>query len=218
MFIADYEEEYYEPTIADQIFTEAANKLKVSLKAEVNNMIDSLVKENESLKKKNVELQSKISNLNSERREFENNKQSIIKNAVTEYVREKFGGFIWGDTVWMVHEDTEYKNCEHCNGTHKINLTVAGINKDVDCPHCSYSGKVIASKKFRPVKRIISQSNLKIWNENKTFEREFYLKELKDCTDHIWNVDIGKNVFALEDECINACNEKQNNWDKEHQI
>lgn len=219
MFIDDYNEEYYEPTVADQIFIEASNKLKNALKAEVITMIDSLKQENEELKKRNRELQRKFLNLDSERKEFESEKQSIIKKAITDYVREKFGGFIWGDEIWMVHEDLEYKTCEHCNGTHYISVNVAGIEKKVDCPHCSYGGKVISNKKFRPVKRTISQSNLKIWNENKTFERDFYLKELSSYKkEQIYNSEIGKTVFYSEDECKNACNLKQEEWDNEHRI
>lgn len=226
--------EYFEPHELEVILDEYKEKCKAILIQEVCQEIEKLKQENGEYKDRNLKLTEQIGNIHKLKSEFEKNKNKVIQDAITEYQRTALSGLRCGDTIWMIKTEDTTAKCPHCNGRHKIAINVVGVKKDVDCPHCSYGGVITTDKTFTPIPRVISEIKTSIWNENKTFRRFIYCKEIKNmenkCSDEFMYDDeygsckdanednynhgnfICRDFYLYEEECMEACKEKRNRW------
>ena len=228
-----YDEQMYEPTPLDELFIEYNEKCKSILLSSVQSEINSIKDENSKLKEQNKVLNQKLYDIESVKREIEQNKQKYIREGIEEYQREALSGLRCGDTVWVIKTETKKEKCKHCNGTHKIQVDVAGIMKNVDCPHCGYSGETTVSVEYTPVKRKIVQINSSLWAENRRFQRHLYLEDgvayprevsdegyvhdnsdgcLGDAIETNYANGLKRDFWFSEDECLSACKDKKEEW------
>jgi cell division protein FtsB len=210
--------EYYELTEADQILREYKNKMANVLLSEVKAEIEHLRNENKSLKENNVDLRSQISKIDSVKAEFERSKEKYKREVIKEYQKEYFGGIVPNDYIWTIHSDVVQDICPKCGGKHKIVITILDDTKTVDCPFCSYGGKVIVDKTFKPIKRKVSETDLKIWADGRAFERKFWLEEIKgepnEVSDSQYNRerDLARCFYITEEDCQIACDKLRQSW------
>jgi cell division protein FtsB/DNA-directed RNA polymerase subunit RPC12/RpoP len=211
------DDEYWEPTVADEIFESAQEKLRNALKDIIKSEIEELKTKNEYLEKSNNELRGQVAQLDNDRRKFEKNKDDYVQNGIKQYQREILMGLRPGDNVWTIRTETQTETCKHCNGTHKIKATIAEIEKDVECPHCSYNGKIIVNKTHTPSKRVVSQVTLKIWNDKPCFQQEIYLEsKYNECSEvRRESYDHYASFYYTEEDCLKECNNLNEKWAKE---
>lgn len=230
-------EGYFEPHELEIILDEYKEKCKSILLSEVCQEIKELKEENDSYEEQNKKMSELVRSLDKLKSSFERNKNQIIQDGIAEYQRSALSGLRCGDTIWTIEEDDTTEKCGRCNGTHKISVNVAGVTKKVDCPHCQYNGLVVVDKKFIPTQRTISQIQTTIWNENKTFKRYIYCKEIKGtqdrCSDEFICDDeygsdkdacehnetygsatkvVRRDFYISEEECLDACKSLYNEW------
>ncbi len=228
----DYEN-YYEPSELEQLAEEFKNKCWELILPDIKKRIEFLEEENKNYKDRNAELRSQLRDIDKLKQNIEDQKQELINEGIANYQREALSGLKCNDNVWTIKSETTTEKCKYCNGTHKIKVDVAGITKDVDCPHCDYGGKVITDIIYTPVKRIISQINNSVWNNNKSFKRYLYLKEVKGCNDNgrdefIYDNEYGsegeaserndysgnlrRDFWFTEEDCLAECKKRKEEW------
>lgn len=82
----DYEEPYYEPTPADEIFFDAKQKLEDCLKESIKDKIKNLENENTRLKAENTKLKNKFCEVERKEKQLKNEEKDL-ENKV---LRRKF--------------------------------------------------------------------------------------------------------------------------------
>ena len=181
--------DYYEPTLADEIFEEAKMKLEQALKKEFAEKIQ----EAEKISKRQDEIEAKLftreCNLNRRERELE----SKFRDIENEFKKEKFDKFIkdlqkyLGQKYYKVKEDTIPKaKCNSCDDKRKIEIRMPdGTMRKIDCS-CSkniYSYTVeevpiLNMTTYKKDKEIVIYLNYVAWDERleKILPEEIYNK------------------------------------------
>lgn len=135
-YYEDYDD-YYEPTLAEEIFEEAKMKLEQALKKEFAEKIQ----EAEKISKRQDEIEDKLfrreCNLNRRERELE----SKFRDIENEFAKKKLGELMamlqkyLGQTYYQVTHYGELKpKCDACNDKRKLDITLPdGSTKSIDC-------------------------------------------------------------------------------------
>lgn len=114
-----FEEPYYEPTIADEIFFEAREKLINSLKETVKQHLENVVQENENLKKENEKMKQEVTKIRNEKRVFEDEKknyESKLKRSVLSELLNDLEVIVYS----VGSEEYEKQKCDKCNDSREI--------------------------------------------------------------------------------------------------
>lgn len=235
----EYDTDYYEPSELESILAEYKDKCKEILLSTIQNEINQLRDENESLQESNKELRNKVWSIDKLKQEIERDKQKYINEGIADYQRDALSGLRCGDIVWTIKTETTTEKCKHCIGTHEIEVYVEEVKIKVNCPHCNYSGNVEVNAEYIPIKRIISQITTSVWADNKMFKRHLYLKEAKGCSDtandefisddsygtesqaketneYARNNTIIRSFWLTEEDCLMECDKKKLEWLLKH--
>lgn len=174
----DYNDEpYYEPTVADEIFFEAREKLTKSLKDTVKQYVENFVKENQELKNENEKLLKKVKDIEYRERELERAKQNLEKDIK----KERLSSILEQLKVerFMAKSITMYsKKCDKCNDERIIEyLSPLGMKQKerCDCHNNSVKAYFPTSQLCTEFK-IDSQNNnkLRMWYKQNIYEKEEY--------------------------------------------
>ena len=119
-----YEEPYYEPSIADEIFAEYLNKMKNALTESTKYQIEKIKIENEELKEENKRLHEKQHQVAVKERELLEKEKTLEK----EFYRKKFSELLkpFTDNYEGYYANSTYKKvnkCEKCDDERKIIYT-----------------------------------------------------------------------------------------------
>lgn len=174
-YYEDYDD-YYEPTLAEEIFEEAKAKLEQAVKAEIKDKIQEAEKISERQNETEAKLFTRESNLSRRERELE----SKFRDIENEFKKEKFDKFIkdlqkyLGQTYYKVKEDTIPKaKCNSCDDKRKIEIRMPdGTMRKIDCS-CSkniYSYTVeevpiLNMTTYKKDKEIVIYLNYVAWDE-----------------------------------------------------
>lgn len=132
----DYDN-YYEPTLADEIFDEAKEKLEEALKAEIEERIqraENILKEHGRI---SSELNRKKRKLESQERELER-KFNELENDFKKEKLDKFikdlQGYLGQDYYKLKQTSTRNPKCSSCNNERKYEVKMPdGTMKKIDC-------------------------------------------------------------------------------------
>lgn len=142
----DYDEPYWEPSEADELFDEIKDKLIDSAKSSLKNDMDMLRSENTYLKKRNEELEKKIYEVEQKERELDykekNLKREVEKEFYAKNVRDVFEEWLNHAEVWYA-ENIPYDRpkCNLCNENRQWVLEFPDgsiINKYCTCNQKDY--------------------------------------------------------------------------------
>lgn len=147
MFDEYYGENIYEPTLADEILTEASAKLMAAIKQDVAAHIREIETRNERLEADNKNLREKVSAANQEKRELEKRRKELERKAARMSIKD----FLGQRAVIMYRADCNYvagQKCDKCNdGRVRPYKTPLGSDATEQCP-CSVRHRVYEAKEF----------------------------------------------------------------------
>lgn len=208
-----YDEPYYEPTVADEIFLEAREKLIESLKDSVKQHIENLERENLEIKSKNEKLLKQVSEIESKKLELERAKQTLERDVR----KERLSTLLEQLKVerFMVKTKTMYgKKCDKCNEERYIEFISPLGNKLKERCDC-YDNKVIA---YFPKSHLCTEfkvdsqngNKLRMWYKENTYGREEYYSSgshyEKSYTDEDYSTLNTYNIFFdTIEECQKYC-------------
>lgn len=143
----DYEEHYYEPSIADEIMVEYQQKMKDALLKTVKNDIEGVKQENERLKEENEKLKEKVNGIAQRERELECKKDNLVREVRSKRLSELMKDF----EIAMYRVDDEsikIPKCNKCNNSRKIEfISPLGKKMEEYCT-CNVSETVYVVKEF----------------------------------------------------------------------
>lgn len=154
----------YEPTAADEIYTEAVEKFKSLLSGEVKAIAEQARGAQKELDELQYQIEQRKNALEFAQAELEKEKAKAIqykmhdlpRELVNRMVAETTGGFAPGDKAFRIKEDTSYPKCPRCGGEKKLIAKLGnGEEALVRCPRCDGSGTV------KVVKRSIEETEVK---------------------------------------------------------
>lgn len=160
----DEYEDIYEPTAADEIYTEAVEKFKGLLSDEAKKIAQDARNAKMELCKLQDQIRQKRSALEWVQKEREAEKakaeqykmHDLPKELVNRMVAETTGGFAPGDKVFYIKAETKSLKCPRCGGERKLKAKIGdGEEEFVACPLCNGNGTV------RQVKRSIEETEVK---------------------------------------------------------
>ena len=166
-------EDIYEPTAADEIYTEAVEKFKNLLSDEAKEIAQQarcaqreLCKLQDQIRQKRSALERVQKGLEAEKAKVEQYKMnSLPRKLVNRMVAETTGGFSPGDRVWRIKSDCSYPKCPRCGGEKKLIAKIGnGEEALVRCPRCDGSGTVTE------VKRSVEETEVRKVNMKLCFE------------------------------------------------
>lgn len=149
-------EDIYEPTVADEIYTEAVEKFKSLLSDDVKAIAQKARDAEKELEILQGQIREKKSALEYATKELETKRGEITKYdmyhlpraLVARMVAETTGDFAPGDEVWHIKEDWNYTKCPRCGGEKKLVAKFAnGEDVLVRCPECDGSGTICKIKR-----------------------------------------------------------------------
>lgn len=142
-------EDIYEPTAADEIYTEAVEKFKGLLSDEAKKIAQQARDAEKELKILQSQIRDNKSALEYAKKELEAKRDEITKYdmyhlpraLVARMVAETTGDFAPGDEVWRIKEEWSYPKCPRCGGEKKL-IAKLGNGEDalVRCPECDGRG------------------------------------------------------------------------------
>lgn len=210
--------EYFEMAEADAVVREYQEKMKELLIKPIIDNLNILQEENARLKKENAVVGEKTRELAQLKRDFERSKEEMVRAENEKYRRTLFD-IQGGDIIYVVGcSDTEEK-CPHCNGTHKIFVDILGESKKLDCPKCSYSGKIVSDRKFFPKKMIVTSATLHIYDQNQKSELTVYArqqdKNREDSSEfgHYLHGGYKTKFYPTIEECQVECDKRRKEWE-----
>ena len=142
-------EDIYEPTAADEIYTEAVEKFKSLLSDDVKAIAQKARDAEKELKILQSQIRDNKSALEYATKELKARRDEITKYnmyhlpraLVERMVAETTGGFAPGDEVWRIKEEWSYPKCPRCGGEKKLIAKLGnGEAALVRCPECDGSG------------------------------------------------------------------------------
>ena len=148
---SDYDNDYgdyYEGSAVDKLFEETAVKLRALVKKDVDEDIKECLAIKEDLEKQRNVLRDREVAVREREKDILHKIKTFTDNKFPEdYIRSQekklLNGFSIGETVYIINTYSNYTNCTQCGGTKKIKvLTHTGIEKEVQCPDCGWSGKI----------------------------------------------------------------------------
>lgn len=205
----DWEEPYYEPTEADEIFLEASGKLWEALRSNVKSKLESVKRENDKLKRRNEELHDLVVSWRSKERELVEREKEIERKAK----RLPLSGLM-GDREFVMWEVDRYnyrkkEKCDKCNEERKIPYkSPLGKQMFEDCEcsrrHNHYQPK---QKVLHALRKRKNDPALYIWFRSKD-EEDMYNSELVESTsddEDFSDLSVYNAVFADKEKCQAYC-------------
>jgi len=222
MYGYDYEyEEYYEPTIADEIFEEAKQKLESALKESAQKLVDKVFLENEELKKENEELKCQVDEIENRERDLDRKIESYKREVLGMRLKELFAD----RHIVMYQPDYIYvdgRKCDECDENRKIVFNSPQGNIIKEACKCSKQYKIYSPKEMHCTEMR--------WNRNNGNDLTMWYKQYDDSGDgysssnafygkDVWNgqpyeeiENYYKYIFKSREECDAYCqyrNEKE---------
>ena len=149
----DYEEPYYEPTPADEIFFEAKQKLEECLKESVKYKLTSVIEENKILKEENEKMKEKVRSIERKESLLEQRENDMERNVLRKKFSEMLKPLEERDRIYRVNYS--YKmgaKCNKCDENRKLQFTTPrGRAAFEDCS-CSNTYKVWCVEKADIIK------------------------------------------------------------------
>jgi len=132
-----YEEPYYEPTLADEIFVEYLHRMKDALSESAKYQIEKIKLENEELKEENKKLKDNQHQVAIKERELLEKEKTLER----QFYRKKFSELLkpFTDNYSGYYANSTYKKvnkCNKCDGERKVIYTSPygdEIKKDCSC-------------------------------------------------------------------------------------
>ena len=154
MFYDEEQYEYYEPTVADEIYFEAIGKLKGALNENMKNYIGGLeerenkIKQDlESIKKRESEIYRKNSDLEMKERSLNRDWDKKKLSEMMDELTNQFESSFYEPKI----EYTKRPKCSLCNDARRIEIEVEGAQKrkhSVEC-ECNVSDKKYVVEKVK---------------------------------------------------------------------
>lgn len=156
-------DEYYEPSVGDEIYLEAREKLIDALKDSVKQHINSVSIENEKLKQENAKLEKQVIEIKSKERELEVEKEIYKKQLRFERLSE-----LIKDLSVIVYEVTYFnakkEKCNKCDENRKIYYTTPmGKKASEDCECAATEKEFIVNEKILYEFRESKNNSLLMW-------------------------------------------------------
>jgi len=210
----EYEEPYYEPTLADEIMMEYQQKMKDALLESVRQNIENVKSENVRLSEENAILQDKVSNIAQKQRELDH-----LKSNMERKVRgERLASLMQDMQVIMYEADyvnEELPKCSKCNEKRKIEF-ISPLGKSMT-EKCSCD---IGKKRYLPKENIcvefrINRDNNKMmaWYKiHRTDDYDYARYESSDLLEAVYSKDMkfedlkrNSVFFKSKEECQKYC-------------
>ena len=137
----DFDEMYYEPSIANDIFNEAKEKLKESIKDSIKNDLNKIKEENEKLKQENRILKDKLLDIDDREKELKLEKERYKNNFEQKLLKGKFSEIFKlleeNMYYYRIERTIEYKDkCNKCDENRLIHFTAPNgkdMTYECDC-------------------------------------------------------------------------------------
>lgn len=171
----DYEEPYWEPSEADELFDEIKSKLLAAAKDSLKNDIETLKSRNEYLERRNNELESKAQDVQKKERDLEYKSSNLrseverefYKTAITDMFINEMGKAI----LWFADDKPHIRpKCDNCNDERMWALCWPNgevITRRCDCACPAYW--------YEPQETYISMLKYKVKDSNYKSERYYSL-------------------------------------------
>lgn len=129
------DEPYYEPTVADDIFFEASERLKNALKNDIKRKMDNLLEENNRLTEENKKMKDKVSNIEWREKSLENKEKDMERNVLRKKFSEMISPLEEKMLIWRIEYGyVQGEKCDKCNENRMIGYkTPSGKQLYEDC-------------------------------------------------------------------------------------
>jgi hypothetical protein len=220
MYFDDYEQEYYEPTLADEILVEYLEKMKGALLDTVKGQIEHIKRENEELKAQNKILKDKENDIRNRERDLENQKRDLM----WQVKRERLGELMKDFEVVMYRAYSSVEKlpkCSKCNDKRQIEFTTPLGKRMYESCECD-KGKTVYIPQEHICKEFRLDSNnntLLMWfKENHDKEYDWYSYESSNLVRTVYkdgmnyaDLDCYDTYFKSKEECQKYCDWKNKN-------
>ena len=147
MYDYDYDEPYWGPSEADELFDEFKSKLIDSAKSSLKYDMEALRSENASLRKRNKELEDKIYEVEQKERHLDwkanDLKREVEKEFYATHVKDVMDEWLDNYQVWYAESiGHEQPKCDKCNEDRQWVLTWPDgttTSKKCECSYLTYS-------------------------------------------------------------------------------
>ena len=174
----DYDEQnYYEPTIADEILMEYQQKMKDALLETVKLEIQDIENENVRLKNENKEYKKRENDLSNKERNLKYKEENLKREVINEFYKSNIGDtlkqYLEDCEVWFADtEKYQIPKCGLCNEERK--LVAIFPNGKATKTECTCA-KLL--NKYVPSLSEITEIKFSKKNSNYSSERKFYLNK-----------------------------------------
>jgi hypothetical protein len=142
----DYEEPYWEPSEADELFDEMKSKLINAAKSSLKSDMESLKSRNEYLEKRNRELEQRERTVNQKERDLEYKSDNLHREVEREFyktaIEDVFKDALEESTLWFADNKPHTRpKCDRCNDDREWVLTWPNgekVTKRCDCAAPDY--------------------------------------------------------------------------------
>lgn len=213
----DYEQ-YYEPTLGDDIIREATEKLKSVIKDDFKNYYENILLENKCLQEENarlVKLENNLFHKETElKRKEENLERSFHKKKWSEILKDLSESY-----YQLCHEWGKQEKCNLCDDDRKITFTNPHgdtLKQNCKCSNnkCLYVPKAVKFINYLSVYKSNSYSHdaemgysIKFESRSDNDERwvEINAKKIRDCFETEKGNDTYDIVYKTLEECQKHC-------------
>ena len=172
----DYEEPYWEPSEADELFDELKSKLIDSAKTSIKSDMESLKSRNEYLESRNKELEKKAYEVEQKERDLQYKADNLRREVEKEFyktaIEDVLKNALEESALWFAHNTPHTKpKCNKCNENREWVLKWPNgeiSTKKCDCDTPDYW--------YEPQETHITMLKYKIRNSNYPSERRYSLE------------------------------------------
>jgi hypothetical protein len=209
----DYDEPYYEPTEADEIFFEAREKLINSLKGTVKQYVENVKLENEQLKQDLEKMRKQVQDVKNKERILEREKSDLMNTVRKERLSELLKDFeverFMVTTARMLAQ-----KCDKCDDDRILHYkTPLGKDQKERCDCYEDSVNINKPKSMLCTEFKVDSHNgnkLRMWYKRNIYDKEDYYDSsayLKECYNEqpYESLDKYNIFFDTEEECELYC-------------
>jgi len=211
-----YEEPYYEPTLADEIFIKYLNEMKSALTESAKYQIESIKEINAKLIKQNNDLKEEVRKIRDKERDLEIQKSNLERKVRSERLSKLMKDF---EVVMYRPDKTSVKlpKCDKCNENRKIKFTSPlGKIMDESCT-CNVSKPVYNVEKYICTEFRINSNNdsMLMWykiKQSDDYDYASYRSGSSDLAKSIYqdgmnfkDLDRSDTYFKSKDDCKRYC-------------
>lgn len=211
----DYEEEnYYEPTVADEIFEEYRNKMKDALLESIKTDMDNLKYMNNKLIDENKTLRDKELEVRQKERELESKKSTLERDVKRERLSKLMADF------QVVMYRTDYNSellpkCDKCNNDRKIEFLSPTKKLTYEDCECKKYKKFYQPQEYICTSFKVSRDDGCMWmwyKENHECDYDYYSYDSSDCAETVYTEGIEykdlseyRTYFKTKEDCQRYC-------------